>query len=167
MIRQTGFGSAYRDPHMASAPDEFLACVKLRVDRAGVFAHSHIADGVLVCQPGDPAMPAAYRLEQRHGRPFVSLVTPDRWLSESIEADLMHTGDDLEELIDEELAELGHPGPRLTVTHFRSDDMLYTFRSPIPVGRDDPPDACDTATRCLLAYEAAFRQLGDMQSPKE
>ena len=35
------------------------------------------------------------------------MLTKDRWLSESIEAEVMHHGDSLEELIEEELIDLG------------------------------------------------------------
>ena len=38
-------------------------------------------------------------------------MTKDRWLSESIEGDLEHTGDELEELLEEELVELDWEGP--------------------------------------------------------
>ena len=37
-------------------------------------------------------------------------MTKDRWLSESIEGDLEHTGDELEELFEEELVELNWDG---------------------------------------------------------
>lgn len=68
----------------------------------------------------------------------------------------MHTGDDVEELLEEELVEQGLEASRPAVEHFRSDDRLFTFRSPVA------PENADTAARWLLAYEACFRQLGDM-----
>ena len=70
----------------------------------------------------------------------------------------MHTGDKLEELIEEELIEHGIEGVRPTFEHFRSDDMLFTFRTAIDT--DDP----NIALNWLLAYEACFRNLGDMDS---
>ncbi|HVP73959.1 MAG TPA: hypothetical protein VMS30_09495, partial [Phycisphaerales bacterium] len=98
----------------------------------------------------------------------VSLVTPNRWLSESIEADLMHHGDPIEELIEEELVDLGWQEDALPVKHFRSDDMLYTFVSPVPIPAGQAEDdAVKRATTCLLAYEAAFRELGDMSGGDE
>jgi hypothetical protein len=98
------------------------------------------------------------------------MATPDRWLSESIEADLMHTGDPIEELIEDELVELGHDpkrdGAMPAVRHFRSDDRLYTFENLVPCGHalasGDVDGAAAIAGRYLLAYEAAFRELGDM-----
>ena len=76
----------------------------------------------------------------------------------------MHHGDPIEELIEEELAEQGYEGEPLQVKHYRSDDMLYTFRSPIPIAGGDEKSAIAIATQCLLAYEAAFRELGDMSA---
>lgn len=90
----------------------------------------------------------------------------DRWLSESIETDLLHTGDKVEELLAEELAEQGFPtGHGLRIEHFRSDDLLFTFRSPLSLS-PSAPDAADAAARYLLAYEACFRNLGDMDDEK-
>jgi hypothetical protein len=147
--------------------DEFLHKVKAKIEQADVFGEISIADGVLQCAARRSAAPAFYRLAREAGFWNVSLVTADRWLSESIEADLMHTGDSLEELIEEELVELGHDGGPLPVSHYRSDDMLYTFRSPLPIDANDDETAVETASRCLLAYEAAFRELGEMQSSEE
>ncbi|HWB20091.1 MAG TPA: hypothetical protein VG711_07320 [Phycisphaerales bacterium] len=113
------------------------------------------------------AEPAWYRLDAEKSGLFVSLVTPNRWLSESIEADLMHTGDDIEELVAEELTDIGGPCESLKVQHFRSDDMLYTFRSPLPVNGLSDEVAAEVACQCLLAYEAAFRQLGDMDDDSD
>ncbi|MDY7110591.1 MAG: hypothetical protein SYC29_18315 [Planctomycetota bacterium] len=147
--------------------DDFLQNVKAKVEQADVFDGISLADGMLHCAARGCAAPATYRLERAEGAWHVALVTPDRWLSESIEADLMHTGDPLEELIDEELVDLGHDGGPLPVSHYRSDEMLYTFRSPLPIENVDESAAVETASRCLLAYEAAFRELGDMQSGEE
>lgn len=147
--------------------DGFLRQVKKKAEEAGVFGEIRIAGDVLDCAARGSAAPAWYRLEQEDGAWQVSLVTADRWLSQSIEADLVHTGDVIEELIEEEMAELGHDGGPLPVSHFRSDEMLYTFRSPLPIGQADKPAAIETAARGLLAYEAAFRELGDMRSREE
>lgn len=149
--------------------DRFLNGVRLNAERAGVFSEVKLDRGMLACMARDSAEEAWYRVEPAaHGGWVVSLVTPNRWLSESIEADLMHYGDPIEELIEEELAELGWAGDPLPVKHFRSDDMLYTFVSPLPIAavRSDE-DAINAATTCLLAYEAAFRELGDMSGSNE
>lgn len=149
--------------------DRFLNGVRFNAEKAGVFAEVKLDRGMLACMARDAAEEAWYRVEPAaHGGWSVSLVTPNRWLSESIEADLMHHGDPIEELIEEELVELGHAGEPLSVKHFRSDDMLYTFVSPLPIDKAQPEDkAISTATTCLLAYEAAFRELGDMSGGDE
>ncbi len=93
---------------------------------------------------------------------WVGLATPDRWLSESIEADLMHTGDKLEEMLEEELIDQGLPKPALglKVEHFRDDQKRYIFRT------------CFAETNplrlaaVLLAYQATFSRLGNL-APRE
>jgi hypothetical protein len=100
---------------------------------------------------------AQYRIMPAAGSVYVALQTPDRWLSQSIEQDLVHTGDKLDELIEEELADLGYRGPRLTFEHFRSEEKLFTFRSRLPAGFTP-----DHAVLALLGYEACFRRLGDV-----
>ena len=143
--------------------DRFLNAVRSNAEKAGVFAEVKIDRGMLSCSARDSAEPAWYRVEPaKAGQWNVSLVTPNRWLSESIEADLMHHGDPIEELIEEELVDQGYEGEALPVKHFRSDDLLYTFVSPLPIDTAHDEQAVRTATQCLLAYEAAFRELGDM-----
>ncbi len=133
-----------------------LETVAEQARRAGVFGPITVDDLGLVCGARDAAAHAEYRVGWDDRRLWVSLVTPDRWLSESIEADLMHTGDDVEELLEEELVDQGVQAQRPTVEHFRSDDRLFTFRSPVS------PEDAGTAARWLLAYEACFGSLGDM-----
>lgn len=132
-----------------------------RARKAGVFASCEVVDGRLECKADGSAEDAWYRLRWDGGRVWVSLEMADRWQSESIEADLVHTGDKLDELLEEEMVDLGYEGPRPTFEHFRSDDMLFTFRSPLPI---DPgsPEAPEIATKVLLAYQACFAELGDM-----
>jgi hypothetical protein len=129
----------------------------------------------LVCTASASAAPAAYRVELgEDGRVWVSLVTADRWLSQSIEADLVHTGDKLEDLREEELTDLAIAIPaaaggvsRPVFEHFRSQDRLFTFRSPVPLKGIDAPAAADVAALWLLGYEATFRRLGDMEAGEE
>ena len=112
---------------------------------------------------------AFYRIFAEGDRLWVALVTPDRWLSQSIEQDLVHTGDKLEDLLEEELVDLGLVGVRLSFEHFRSEDKLFTFRSPLP--REwhalPPGELGDKAAACLLGYEACFRRLGDIDGGDE
>jgi hypothetical protein len=141
--------------------ESFLDEVKRRAERAGRFARVMVRDDRVVCEADGSAEPAWYRVELDDGRLWVSLVMSDRWLSESIEADLMHTGDKLEDLIEEELVDHGVEDVRPSFEHFRSDDLLFTFRSPI--GEDGATEARVVA-QWLLAYEACFRNLGDMEA---
>jgi hypothetical protein len=148
--------------------DRFLNTLRANAEKAGVFAEIKIVRGMLTCAARESAEPAWYRIEPAAaGTWSVSLVTPNRWLSESIEADLMHHGDPIEELIEEELVDQGYEGEALPVKHFRSDDLLYTFVSPLPIDAARDDEAARTATQCLLAYEAAFRELGDMSGGSE
>jgi len=147
-----------------------LASVRDAAESAGVFAAVELSGETLRCGARDAAEEAWYRVRREEGRWIVELVTADRWLSESIEADLMHHGDPIEELIDEELAEVererggAHDGPP-AIQHFRSEDRLYTFQTPMsePGGDADPV----AVSNMLLAFEAAFRELGDMTAAPE
>jgi hypothetical protein len=153
-----------------------LDTVAVRARDAKVFGNVRVESGpawqggcALVCDAANSAAPAEYRLFLDDGELWVSLVTADRWLSQSIEADLVHTGDKIEELIEEELVELDYPGKALTTEHFRSVDKLFTFRSALPIDAAKPEasSAVEFAARALLAYEACFRRLGDIDAGGE
>lgn len=139
-----------------------LERVRDRAAEAGVFGEITLEGSRLSCAAADSAEPAFYRVEVEDGGVFVSLVTADRWLSESIESELMHMRDSLVELLDEELAELGYEGPEIGFSHYRSEDLLYTFRSQVPVDGPEADGAGETTALVLLGYEAVFRELGDM-----
>jgi hypothetical protein len=165
-------GVAVRFQGMVEGFPEFLNAVGERARRAGVFGSVAVSNATLVCAAKDSAEPADYRVSEDAGKVWVSFTTPNRWLSESIESDLMHTGDSIEDLIDEELAELSYTGPALGhCQHFRDDQKLFTFRSviPIPTGAGPHPDEASVgvASTCLLAYEACFRRLGDVGGAAE
>jgi len=144
-----------------------LESVAARARAAGVFASVRVEGNRLECEADGSAAPAFYRLDADADRVWVSMVTPDRWLSGSIESDLMHTGDKIEELIEEEMVELGYAGGALSMEHFRSEDKLFTFRSALPVRTPLDASAAELASLALLGYEAAFRQLGDMEAGDE
>lgn len=140
---------------------ELLETVAGEAGRAGVFGEVRREGDRLVCRARDAE--AEYRLDRdERGRLWVSLVTADRWLSESIETELLHSGDKIEELLEDELIDLGAEGRAPRVEHYRSDDLLFTFRSPVPVEGCGDAGVAMIAARYLLAYEACFRQLGDM-----
>lgn len=145
-----------------------LESVRASAERSGVFGRVGVeSDRAVVCEAKASAAPAFYRVDVLAEGTFVSLVMADRWLSQSIEADLVNTGDSMEDLLGEELVELGvaHQGrelSELSIEHYRSEAKLFTFRSRLP---DDA--VAGTVLGCLLAYEACFRRLGDMEADGE
>lgn len=153
-----------------AAPHQLLSSlldkVSARARESGRFGDVRVEGDRLVCEADGSAAPAFYRVEADSSAIWVVLGTKDRWLSESIETDLVHTGDKLDELIEEEMIELGYVGPRLPFQHFRSDDFEFVFRTAVPV-RDDSAASIDLLMHCLLGYEACFRQLGDMEDDGE
>lgn len=137
---------------------------------------------MLRCEAKASAEPAFYaiRADLRDAKSptsgaclWVSLQTGARYLSQSIEADLMFTGDKIDDLVHEEMTDLGYDGPALPFQHFRSEDKLYTFRSPLAVSPADVTSdagliaASKLCEHALLGYEAAFRGLGDMEDAED
>lgn len=161
-----------RQGEVPSAARSLAAHVRLRIEKEGVFGGIEDGSGLtlLVAPAKDAAAAAEYRLEwdARKKGVFVSLVMADRWLSESIESHLVEHGDKMEELLDDELVEVGYfdlGGAAIEhIEHFRSDDRLFTFRALVPLGEQmDDGEAVDLTTRLMLGFEACFRQLGDME----
>jgi len=155
-----------------TAPADFqtlLAAVCEKARASGAFEDCSVVEGRLECKAEGSAEDAWYRVRWDDGRVWVSLEMADRWQSESIEADLVHTGDKLDDLLEEEMIELGYDGPRPTFEHYRSDDMLFVFRTPVAVSSDElQSDAAVRLTaQVLLGYEACFRQLGDMDAEND
>ena len=79
-----------------------LAAVAARATAEGVFGPVRVEATALSCDALASAEPAEFRLFADGGKVWVALLTADRWLSQSIEADLVHTGDKIDELIEEE-----------------------------------------------------------------
>jgi hypothetical protein len=148
----------------AHSNQDALDSVSTPARQADVFASVLVDEdrGRISCEARDSDAPATYHATLSSDGWAVSLETSDRWLSESIESDLVHLGDSIEELIEEELADLGLDASTPKVEHYRSEDMLYTFRTPL-----SPDVGPDEAATWLLAYEAAFRELGDMSTEPE
>ena len=148
---------------------DLLNHVGERARAAAVFAEVNASPMTLDCKAKASAAPASFRLTWEGDRLWAAFVTPDRWLSHSIEADLLNTGDHLEELISEELADVGHTGAATVCEHFRSEDRLFTFRTPVPLRAGDlaSPSAIETASQFLLACEACFRRLGDVDTSED
>ncbi|MEO1130229.1 MAG: hypothetical protein AAFX05_11060 [Planctomycetota bacterium] len=127
-------------------------------------------DGRLVAHASEAPEEVLYRIELDGDALYVAWVSANRYISQSIEAELMWTGDDLDDLIDEELADTGwNAGALASLEHFRNDEQLFTFRSRLPFGPadSDPEHAAKQLLCCLEAYEAAFRELGDMKAEED
>ena len=135
----------------------------------GRFDAVELLENGVRCRARDVESEASYSLLVAGEHMTIQLGSPDRWLNESIEADVEHSGDDLGELIEEELLDLDFPIERTgrpVVKHYRNDDRIYIFESDIPI-RMNSDEGFDTACKWLYAYEAAFRELGDMGGPSD
>jgi hypothetical protein len=134
---------------------------------AKTFAKVRRTDDSLVCKPLLADHEAVYRVwvNDDHNTVWVGLYTPDRWLSESIEADLVHADDTIEEILEEELIDRGYEA-KLPVEHYRNTEKEFVFRSPIPLPKGEKMDGeamVSRVSRTLLAYQAVFAQLGDLK----
>jgi len=152
---------------MSSSTVHIIESIANGAKSANVFGSIESTDIIITLQAWNAAEPACYRVYVDGDTPIVELATKDRWLSESIEAELVESGDKLEELIEDELVDLGYAEDSGAVKfeHYRSDDMEFVFRSKvIPMKDQDQSEAC---LQWLLAYEQCFRQLGDMDESIE
>ena len=133
------------------------------------FGAVRVEGDVVHAQAWGAAEPAAYRVYTNTDPVIVELATDNRWLSESIEAELVESGDKLDELITDELVDLGYDlvdeGREVRFEHYRSDDMEFVFRSKVVI--DNGRDPMDAALLWIRAYEACFRQLGDMDESED
>lgn len=133
---------------------------------AQVFGEVRVNERSVECAAPEAPAEAWYRLYQEDGRFFVEFSTPDRWLSHSIEADLLNTGDKIEQLVEEEMGELGVESSGIGVEHFRDDGKRFVFRTCLPVAATGK-DCARAASLALRAYEACFRRLGDVGGAPE
>ena len=146
---------------------EFLESVAEIARDRNVFTSVEVQGDLLRCRARDVKEEAWYLVQTHDGHWTVSLSTPDRWLSESIETDLMHFGDPLEELIEEELVELGSDFEVEAPKHFRSEQREYVFINTVPLQNESLNADASIVATWLLAYEAAFRNLGDMSGEEK
>lgn len=152
---------------MSSATTQIIEAIATAAKDANVFGSIESSDSTITLQAWNAAEPACYRVYLVCETPIVELATKDRWLSESIEAELVESGDKLDELIEDELVDLGYAEDSGAVKfeHYRSDDMEFVFRSKVvPMNNQDQSEAC---LQWLLAYEQCFRQLGDMDESSD
>lgn len=141
-------------------------CATLRASAS--FSKSVFRDGMIVAEAAEAPEPVEYRLFFEDGALWVSWSTPDRWLSQSIEADLMFTGDDLDDMIDEEIVDLGWELGKLGgIEHFRSEDKRYTFRSKIGLAPEQVEKAGTRLAWAIMAYDIVFAELGDMKGDED
>jgi len=146
-----------------------LDALLAKAEQAGVFERVELTQGLGLCHAKDVEEEAWYQvgpIEAVAGETavWVGMHTPDRWLSESIEADVLHMGDKFEDLLEEELIDQGLD-ERLEVQHFRDDAKVFVFRSAVVPRAGqlvDGAEALERAFQVLLSYEACFRELGDM-----
>lgn len=138
-----------------------------------LFGDITLGGNAVRCAAANSAAPAEYALCFEGPTAWVSLTTPDRYLSQSIEQDLVHTGDKIGDLLLDELIDLAPPeggaakAPNAApvVEHFRSPDKLFTFRVRLPLPTNlASSEALAVARLYLLAMEACFRPLGDMDA---
>ena len=137
-----------------------------RARESEAFSKVRRTDLGLFCRPLNIDVDATYLVEvgKEHDVVWVGLFTPDRWLNESIEADLVDSGDKLEDLLEEELVDQGFEA-RLAVEHFRNESKQFVFRSPVFIPKGEKMSSegmVDRVTHTLLAYQALFGELGDM-----
>ncbi len=140
--------------------------VRAGAERADVFAGVKIDSRGVCCEADGSAEPAFYRVYIEEGDVWIAMETEDRWLSGSIEEELVKTGDKLDELLEEEIIDLGHDNAIVDFDHFRSPEKVYVFRSKLNTPLSSP-DAPEHALIWLMGYEAVFRELGDMSEDEE
>ncbi len=110
------------------------------------------------CLAKASAAPAHYTLEVAESQWRMALATSDRWLSESIESQLVESRDSLEELFEEELKDLDCATAAPTIRHFRDESKQYVFECTLP----SASATADDVRTHFIAFESMFRQLGDM-----
>ncbi|MEZ6210791.1 MAG: hypothetical protein R3B46_06020 [Phycisphaerales bacterium] len=149
---------------------EAMEVARRELEASGRFDSVVIESGMLVAHASEAPEGAFYRVEVDAGGVFVSWVSADRYLSQSIEQTLVYGGDDLDDMIDEELVDTGYEGKKLApMQHYRNDEKLFVFRSrtPIDAASCDAARAGSSLAKFVLAYEAAVGQLGDMSPDEE
>ena len=136
--------------------------IAAKLTESKAFEEVTVTDQSVSAQAAEVEENAYYRVVFEDGKLFAGLYIEDRWLSESIESDLLHCGDKIEELLEEEMVELDLDF-QLPMQHFRNEKLEYVFRSEIA---EVDQQTTETLTTILLSYNACFEQLGDM-GPEE
>ncbi|MSR43943.1 MAG: hypothetical protein EXS15_01090 [Phycisphaerales bacterium] len=145
----------------AHDPTSTLTALAQHARESSCFAGVRQEGGRLECDAKGASAPAQYRVEVASDGWRVSLGTLDRWLSESIESQLVEGRESIEDLLQEELTDLEWMTPAPTVKHFRDESKRYVFECTVSLGKDTTTDV-HCARTFLFAFESMFRQLGDM-----
>ncbi|MEM6258511.1 MAG: hypothetical protein AAF711_15560, partial [Planctomycetota bacterium] len=147
-------------PDTATLSTVFDAAIQPLTD-AGVFAGVSRTDAGIRCDAMhlDEECYYAAKLDS-DGTLWVGWYSPDRWVSGSIEGDLVHTGDKIDELLEEELVDQGL-AVAIPLEHYRNDEKLFVFQGKLSLP-EDVGDAAETLVKVLLAFQACFVELGDM-----
>lgn len=148
---------------MHATPASPLDILRLReeAERSKYFREVEADADVVRCHA--QGADAWYEVRAKGREWVVRLTMADRWLSESIESDLTHGRDSLEGLVSDELIDLGCTHSVTKVRHFRDDAKQYVFEVDVPAPDDAFGDSTTLALQFLLAFESAFRHLGDME----
>lgn len=151
-------------PDTATLATVFDAIIEPLKD-AGVFANVTRTETGVRCDAMHVEEECYYAAHvDQDGTLWAGWYSPDRWVSGSIEGDLVHTGDKIDELLEEELVDLGL-SIKLPLEHYRNDDKIFVFHGKLDLP-SDPTEASDTLVKVLLAFQACFVELGDM-APEE
>ena len=157
-------------PTHSAQTNAAMVAIAALARETGLFGDVLATPTSVVANAANAADPAEYRVTVEGDKVWVSLVTAARYLSQSIEQTLVHSGDKAGDLLRDELIDVGlltsHNDPLPIVEHFRSPrpEMLYTFRTPLAITPADlaHEDARQAAFKTLLAYRATFDELGGM-----
>lgn len=135
---------------------------------SGAFDGVEVRPGRVECR--DPIQPEAlYRIDASDAGLCVCWASPDRYLSQSIEAELRWTRENIDDLMDEELADQGYRARVDRMSHFRDQDKHFVFKWNLPLDPAEVDASRDAPEmlKCLLACQAAFRNLGDMKESED
>ncbi len=142
-----------------------LTAAALSLRAMGAFGAVELRPPGLWARARDAEAEAWYRIEIAGENLTACWCTPDRYLSQSIEAELTWTHDDLDDMLDEELDDVGWNCGKLTpLKHYRDDEQLFVFRAELPIDRNELNAGHGEAlAKCLLGFNQVFQELGDMQ----
>ncbi|MEM6257489.1 MAG: hypothetical protein AAGI37_04170 [Planctomycetota bacterium] len=133
---------------------------------SGAFARVELSGQRLRCDALHVEVDCCYAVDEDEDGVWVGWYTPDRWLSESVEADLVHTGDKIAELLEDELVDQGLCVGRPVVQHYRNGEKVFVFRSALDLA-EPVEQAGEMIVKWVLAYQACFVELGDMGPEEE